>query len=384
MHGKSKTKLGIGVVGCGNISMTYLRNAALFGGVELRACADISADMAALRAQGIRHPRAQRRCAAGRSGDRPCPQPDHSGGAFRHFVVGAFGGQARLHRKAAGDLGRRRPPPGRRGGAARAAARLGARHLPRRRRTAGAPADGRGRDRPAGDRHRLHDGARHGALASQSAILLSARRRPGLRHGSLLPDHAGQSARPGRARHGDGDARPGGAADHRRRSVQEHHASRSARRPTSCRCSNSAPAPPSPSAPPGTSSGTPTTRSNCTARKARCACPIPTRSAAPSRCRSAAPTGRISPARANSTARATGPIAAPDRANYRMLGVADLVAGAGDRQKAARVRRPRAACAGDHGGDPALRARAASSVAVDGTVDQPPLLGEDEAASLLA
>jgi len=52
----AKTKLGIGVIGCGNISMTYLRNAALFGEVELRACADISADMSALRAAeyGIR------------------------------------------------------------------------------------------------------------------------------------------------------------------------------------------------------------------------------------------------------------------------------------------------------------------------------------------
>ncbi|TIY09677.1 MAG: gfo/Idh/MocA family oxidoreductase, partial [Mesorhizobium sp.] len=40
MRGKSAAKLGIGVVGCGNISMTYLRNAALFGDVELRACAD--------------------------------------------------------------------------------------------------------------------------------------------------------------------------------------------------------------------------------------------------------------------------------------------------------------------------------------------------------
>ncbi|WFR98850.1 Gfo/Idh/MocA family protein [Rhizobium tumorigenes] len=45
-----KTKTGLGVVGCGNISMTYLRNAALFAGVELKACADISPDMAALRA----------------------------------------------------------------------------------------------------------------------------------------------------------------------------------------------------------------------------------------------------------------------------------------------------------------------------------------------
>ncbi|AZO65900.1 MAG: Gfo/Idh/MocA family oxidoreductase [Mesorhizobium sp.] len=56
MRGQSGAKLGIGVVGCGNISMTYLRNAALFGEVELRACADISPDMAALRASeyGIR------------------------------------------------------------------------------------------------------------------------------------------------------------------------------------------------------------------------------------------------------------------------------------------------------------------------------------------
>ncbi|MER9432710.1 Gfo/Idh/MocA family oxidoreductase [Mesorhizobium sp. M0408] len=56
MQAKSQIKLGIGVVGCGNISMTYLRNAALFGGLELRACADISTELAALRGSeyGIR------------------------------------------------------------------------------------------------------------------------------------------------------------------------------------------------------------------------------------------------------------------------------------------------------------------------------------------
>ncbi|MBM7044859.1 Gfo/Idh/MocA family protein [Rhizobium lusitanum] len=56
MTDNSKGKLGVGVIGCGNISMTYLRNAALFAGVELRACADISVDAAALRAReyGIR------------------------------------------------------------------------------------------------------------------------------------------------------------------------------------------------------------------------------------------------------------------------------------------------------------------------------------------
>ncbi|MBB4570900.1 Gfo/Idh/MocA family protein [Rhizobium leucaenae] len=56
MSGKTTEKLGIGIIGCGNISMTYLRNAALFAGIELRACTDISADAAALRARefGIR------------------------------------------------------------------------------------------------------------------------------------------------------------------------------------------------------------------------------------------------------------------------------------------------------------------------------------------
>lgn len=44
------SKLGLGIVGCGNIATTYLRNAALFQGLELRACADILPEQAALRA----------------------------------------------------------------------------------------------------------------------------------------------------------------------------------------------------------------------------------------------------------------------------------------------------------------------------------------------
>ncbi len=50
MNSGAGKSLRIGVIGCGNISATYLRNASLFGGVEMRACADISADMAAQRA----------------------------------------------------------------------------------------------------------------------------------------------------------------------------------------------------------------------------------------------------------------------------------------------------------------------------------------------
>ena len=45
------SRLGIGIVGCGNIAMTYLRNAALFSGLELRACADMLPAQAALRAE---------------------------------------------------------------------------------------------------------------------------------------------------------------------------------------------------------------------------------------------------------------------------------------------------------------------------------------------
>ena len=45
-----ETRLRIGVVGCGSISGAYLRNAPLFRGVEITACADIDSDAAARRA----------------------------------------------------------------------------------------------------------------------------------------------------------------------------------------------------------------------------------------------------------------------------------------------------------------------------------------------
>lgn len=42
-------RLGVGVVGCGNIAATYMRNAALFPQLELRACADLDPAAAARR-----------------------------------------------------------------------------------------------------------------------------------------------------------------------------------------------------------------------------------------------------------------------------------------------------------------------------------------------
>ncbi len=43
-------KLGVGVIGCGNISAAYFRLAPLFRGIEMRACADINAESAKARA----------------------------------------------------------------------------------------------------------------------------------------------------------------------------------------------------------------------------------------------------------------------------------------------------------------------------------------------
>jgi predicted dehydrogenase len=49
-------KLGIGIVGCGNISTTYFRFAPLFRGLEVRACADVNPAAAETRAKefGVR------------------------------------------------------------------------------------------------------------------------------------------------------------------------------------------------------------------------------------------------------------------------------------------------------------------------------------------
>jgi predicted dehydrogenase len=44
-------KLGVGVIGCGNISAAYFRLSPLFKGIEMRACADINMDAAKARAK---------------------------------------------------------------------------------------------------------------------------------------------------------------------------------------------------------------------------------------------------------------------------------------------------------------------------------------------
>ncbi|MBD0414201.1 Gfo/Idh/MocA family protein [Oryzicola mucosus] len=47
----ARKNLGVGVIGCGNISKAYFELAPLFKGIEMRTCADINADAAKARAQ---------------------------------------------------------------------------------------------------------------------------------------------------------------------------------------------------------------------------------------------------------------------------------------------------------------------------------------------
>ena len=46
-------KLGVGVIGCGNISSAYFRLAPLFKGIEMRACADLNMDAAHAQAEAF-------------------------------------------------------------------------------------------------------------------------------------------------------------------------------------------------------------------------------------------------------------------------------------------------------------------------------------------
>ena len=46
--------IGVGIIGCGNISAAYLRLAPLFKGIEMRACADINMEAAKARAAEFR------------------------------------------------------------------------------------------------------------------------------------------------------------------------------------------------------------------------------------------------------------------------------------------------------------------------------------------
>ena len=374
----------IGVVGCGNIAMTYMRNAALFGGVELTACADISPEMAALRAReyGIRALAVD--ALLGRSGGRSGAQPDDSRGAFRGdacprsaagkhvftekpLATSAEAGRRLVAEARARGLALGSAPDTFLGAAGRRARRLMDEGAIGRPVTGTAFMMGRGMEhwhpnpqfyyQPGGGPvldmgpyyltmlvNLLGPVARVMAMTSngQRERLITAE---GPLRGTTL-----------RGRHADDGAvaaRVPLRRDGRLRRLL-------GRVPAFQR-----------------------TRSSCTGPRARCGCPTRTPSAAPCRSRPAAPTGRTSTATASSTAPATGPSPRPTAPTTACS------ASPSSPRRCGAGGAPRAS------GDLALHVlevmeailtsgETRGPVEVAGDVGQPPLLGEEEAGALLA
>ena len=168
-------KLGVGIIGCGNISTTYFSLVAAVQGHRGQGLRRHQSGGGESQGQGIRRPRGKREQSAQGQGCRHRRQPDHPGGPLRDFARGARRRQARLFGKALRAVGQGRARPEEARGEEEAARRLGARHLPRRRAPARARPDRQGQARQDHRRHLLRDEPRHGALASQSRTSSSSR-----------------------------------------------------------------------------------------------------------------------------------------------------------------------------------------------------------------
>ena len=195
-------KLGVGVIGCGNISTTYFSLAPLFSGIEMRACADINMEAAKARAKefGVRAETVEDLLKA----DDIDIVVNLTIPAV-HYAVSKQVLDAGKHVysekpfvltvKEGLDLKKRAEKKGLRIGSAPDTFLGGshqlARHLDRHRQA-----------RQDHQRHLPCDEPRHGALASQSGLLLPAGRRPGPRPRALLHRQSDPADRPGEARRG--------------------------------------------------------------------------------------------------------------------------------------------------------------------------------------
>ena len=237
----SADPLGIGLIGCGKISETYVRSLAGSDEVRILRCADIDPDRARLVA-------AAAGAEATTTGElleddvvdivlNLTPPAHHADVALAALDAGkhVYGEKPLAVDR---EQGRRVLDSGHGSWARR---RLRPRHLPRPLVAAGPRAGGRRGRRRAG--RRAGDDARRGAgeLASRPGVLLSPRRGPAARHGPLLRDRARLPARAGeegeRERQDD-VPRP---SRHRRAPGRGAAGRRGARR-TSRRCSSSSPA----------------------------------------------------------------------------------------------------------------------------------------------
>ena len=138
-------KVGVGIVGCGNISGAYLKAMRDFPILDIRGVADLTRARAG-QGRGVRGAGTGPRCAVRGSDHRDRRQPDDPAGACGRGHAGARCRQACLFRKAARrDLCRRASPGG--GGVGEGVAdRRRAGHFPGRRPPDGARGVGPGAD----------------------------------------------------------------------------------------------------------------------------------------------------------------------------------------------------------------------------------------------
>ena len=189
--------VGIGVIGCGNISSAYLTAARKFPILNLIALSDANPAAAETRAAEFDLP--------ARSVEALLADPAveiilNLTIPNAHVDVGLQGDRRRQARplgKAARRRCRRGAPAGRSRGGQGLAAWLRARHFSRRRPSDCAPRRRRGPDRPPDWRRGVFHVPWPRALASQSGLLLPRGRRPHARHGTLLCHRPGQSPRTG-------------------------------------------------------------------------------------------------------------------------------------------------------------------------------------------
>ncbi len=205
-------RVGIGIIGCGNISAAYLKAAKAFPILDVRAVADLNPAAAEARGAEFGVPA---KTVEALLADPTIEIVVNLTVPLAHVEVGlqaiAAGKHVHSEKPLGIDVAEARPlldaakAKGLRVGCAPG-------HVPRRRPPDLPQADRRGRHRPAARRHRLLHVPRPRALASEPRLLLSPRRRPGARHGALLRHRPGQPARPGRARRRHHRARPRRAA----------------------------------------------------------------------------------------------------------------------------------------------------------------------------
>ena len=200
-------QVGIGIIGCGNISAAYLTAARALPDARDRAVADMRTDAAARRAArefGVPGHARRRAAEADRrsrsSSTSPCrsPTPRSASAVLRAGKhVHSREAARRQHRRGAQGDGPRPTAKGLRVGCAPDTFLGGGHQTGRKLIDDGAIGTPR-------RRHRLLHVPRPRALAPRPRLLLPARRRPDARHGALLHHRPRQPARPGRERHGLG------------------------------------------------------------------------------------------------------------------------------------------------------------------------------------